>query len=58
MNNEYLDDIIMPFGQHKGEYVCDLELTYLEWLLAHCDLYGDLKSAVEKAIDDNYLKLK
>jgi uncharacterized protein (DUF3820 family) len=54
--NDCIDDIIMPFGKHKGEYVCDLPIGYLEWLYDNIELNGDLAEAVDRAIDDHYDK--
>lgn len=51
---DYIDDIIMPFGKHTGEYICDLPIDYLEWLQENIDLYGDLQEAVNRAIDEYY----
>lgn len=52
--NDYLDDIIMPFGKYKGEYVCDLPLKYLEWLTDNCELRGELEKSVKQALNDAY----
>src|SRR5262249_39626481 len=33
----------MPFGRYKGQRLCDLPKTYLEYILGHLDkLHGDL----------------
>jgi hypothetical protein len=26
------DKFIIPFGKYKGEYLCDLPTSYIEWL--------------------------
>jgi uncharacterized protein (DUF3820 family) len=26
------DKFILPFGKYKGEYLCDLPTSYLEWI--------------------------
>lgn len=51
--NDHLDDIVMPFGKYKGEYVYDLPIGYLEWLYDNIELRGDLQQAVSQAIDDH-----
>ena len=31
------DRFIMPFGKYKGEYLCDLPSSFLEWLENNVD---------------------
>jgi len=50
----YTEDIIIPFGKYKGEYVCDLPIRYLTWLEDNIELDEELSEAVSKAIDDYY----
>jgi hypothetical protein len=52
--DNYLDDIKMPFGKYKGEYIYDLPINYLEWLYENIELRGDIQEAVSKAIDEYY----
>lgn len=30
-------DVDMPFGKHKGEWICDIPTAYLRWLIENCD---------------------
>jgi len=41
----------MPFGKHKGKRIEDIPEDYLEWLWEKVDLYGELKTAVENALN-------
>lgn len=52
--DDFFDSVIMPFGTHKGEYIFDLPIKYLEWLQENIELKVDLKEAVSAAIDYNY----
>lgn len=29
--------MIMPWGEHKGEEICDLDDSYLRWLVDCCE---------------------
>lgn len=42
---------VMPFGKHKGKFVCELPFEYLSWLYENTELRGGLLTAVETAID-------
>jgi hypothetical protein len=48
-----MNDIVMPFGKYKGEYISDLPIDYLEWLYENIELRGILQQAVSDAIDDH-----
>jgi uncharacterized protein (DUF3820 family) len=30
------EDLVMPFGKHRGERLCDIPTSYLEWCLENC----------------------
>lgn len=49
--NDYIDDVIMPFGKYKGEQLLDIPVSYLEWIYDNLELNGDLEKSVSDAID-------
>jgi hypothetical protein len=36
----------MPFGTHKGRPVSELPIKYVQWLVEHAELWGDLQVAI------------
>jgi uncharacterized protein (DUF3820 family) len=42
--------MIIPFGKHKGEHICDLDDDYLVWLKKNVDLYGEVKEEVDQEL--------
>ena len=34
------ESIEIPFGNHKGELICNLSTSYLDWLLQFKDTYN------------------
>ena len=55
MKDEYVDKEI-PFGKHKGEMICEVEDSYLEWLLDQ-DWFC-LKFPIHKKLIDKELKYR
>lgn len=43
--------MIMSFGKHKGEYLEDIEVSYLKWLEGQDWLKPDLREAVQFEIE-------
>lgn len=37
----------MPFGKYEGEELEDIPVSYLRWLRANVELYGELEEEVE-----------
>lgn len=49
-----LNTVRLTFGKHEGELVVDVALNdprYLHWLRENADLRGDLRDAVELALE-------
>ncbi len=51
----------MPFGKHRGQYLDEIEPTYLHWLLTLDNLSRGLRHAVEHELaerdrDDRWLR--
>lgn len=42
--------VVMPFGKYKGEYLGDIPVSYLAWLISVVE-DKSLKSAVQKTHD-------
>lgn len=38
---------VMPFGQHRGEHLDDIDTEYLDWLIGQDWLKDPLRSDVE-----------
>jgi len=43
---------VMPFGQHKGKHLDDIETKYLDWLLGEMWLKEPLRSTIEENLRD------
>jgi hypothetical protein len=41
----------MPFGKYRGEFVDELPVDYLTWLIENVALRGGLKTAVRDALE-------
>lgn len=50
MPKTYGQYIKMPFGKYKGEEIGNIEIGYLKWLSEKCDLSGQLKKDVLRAV--------
>lgn len=51
-----LSAVRLTFGKHQGELVVDVaadDPSYLRWLRENVDLRGDLRDAVELALEDD-----
>jgi|APSaa5957512622_1039677.scaffolds.fasta_scaffold108657_2 hypothetical protein len=48
MDNE---NFIMPWGQHIGEYLCDLPSSYLEWLETNIEDQKIVSLAIDELED-------
>jgi len=48
-----LNQIIFPFGKHKGEVLGDIPRGYLEWFADSSDKEGPLKFCVELYLELN-----
>lgn len=56
MTANRLSAVRMPFGKYKDQLVVDIALndpSYLRWLRENTDLRGDLRDAVELALEDS-----
>src|SRR5262245_8029467 len=40
----------MPFGKHKGAALCDVPLSYLQWLLGTCQVSTGLAAALGEEV--------
>ena len=40
------DSPMMPFGKFKGEYLIDIDTSYLQWLIDEEVVYGPLKDNI------------
>ena len=40
--------IIMPWGEHKGEYIDALPSSYLYWLAGNCDWDEKIQEAADE----------
>jgi Arc/MetJ family transcription regulator len=41
----------MPFGKHRGEYLCDIPTSYLRWLVKLENLDDDLRADVQTELE-------
>jgi preprotein translocase subunit Sec63 len=46
----------MPFGKHKGEYIEDIESSYLIYLIDNFELKADLFDEIIDVIKNRYFK--
>lgn len=48
----YEEDIVMPFGKHKGTIISECPIEYLDWLIGQDWMEGrDLKTDIEKYLE-------
>lgn len=52
------EDIVMPFGKHRGERMGDLPIHYLKWLAETIDEKNPQGKKICHAADRLYQKLK
>ncbi len=46
---------IMPFGDHKGEEITEIETQYLKWVLRDCvNINPELYAAIENEVWSRY----
>lgn len=52
------EDIVMPFGKHRGKRMGDLPLSYLKWLAETLDEKSDKGKTICYAADRLYQSMK
>jgi uncharacterized protein (DUF3820 family) len=46
------EDLIMPYGKHKGEKICDVPTSYLQWAIREwSDCADELREEMENQIE-------
>lgn len=42
------DELAMPFGKYKGQYIHNLPSSYLHWLAVNCDWNTEVQEAADE----------
>ena len=42
------ENFTMPFGKYKGEFLEDIPIQYLDWMLENADLKNNIKNRIRK----------